>query len=37
MKPLYEQLHCYVRAKLHEHYGAASTLASRSNQFAFMA
>jgi peptidyl-dipeptidase A len=23
VKPLYDQLHCYVRAKLHEHYGAA--------------
>jgi peptidyl-dipeptidase A len=22
VKPLYDQLHCYVRAKLHEHYGA---------------
>ena len=21
MKPLYEQLHCYTRARLHEHYG----------------
>jgi peptidyl-dipeptidase A len=28
MKPLYEQLHFYVRAKLHQHYGAASTLAN---------
>jgi peptidyl-dipeptidase A len=23
VKPLYDQLHCYVRARLHEHYGAA--------------
>jgi peptidyl-dipeptidase A len=23
VKPLYDQLHCYVRTKLHEHYGAA--------------
>lgn len=23
VKPLYEQLHCYTRAKLHEHYGDA--------------
>lgn len=23
VKPLFDQLHCYVRAKLHEHYGAA--------------
>jgi len=23
VKPLYDQLHCYVRAKLHEHYGAS--------------
>jgi peptidyl-dipeptidase A len=23
VKPLYEQLHCYVRARLHEHYGEA--------------
>ena len=23
VKPLYEQLHCYVRARLHEHYGDA--------------
>jgi len=22
VKPLYDQLHCYVRARLHEHYGA---------------
>jgi peptidyl-dipeptidase A len=22
VKPLYDELHCYVRAKLHEHYGA---------------
>ena len=23
VEPLYEQLHCYVRARLHEHYGEA--------------
>jgi len=28
VKPLYDQLHCYVRAKLHEHYGAKVQLAS---------
>ena len=28
VKPLYDQLHCYVRAKLHEHYGAALQSAS---------